>query len=75
MYTALQDYLNISNMNLNFSFGVMRQEFMLTIFDDEMFEEAEELYVMISVLTEDVNIIIDIPMATIKIINNDCKNL
>ena len=62
-------------MNLNFSFGVMRQEFMLTIFDDEMFEEAEEFYVMISVLTEDVNIIIDIPMATVKIINNDCKNL
>ena len=48
---------------------------MVTILDDEMFEVAEEFSVMIRVLTEDVNIFFDTPVATFQIMSNDCKNL
>ena len=58
--TGLQDYVNISNMYLNFSFGVQRRNVTVTILDDDMFEADEEFYVMMSVMnTSDANIIID----------------
>ena len=71
-YTALQDYVNISNVYLNFSSGVQRRDVVVTILDDDMFEADEELYVMMSVVnTSDANIFIDVPMATVVI--NDRK--
>ena len=74
LYTALQDYMNISNVYLNFSSGVQRRDVNVTILDDDMFEADEELYVMMSVVnTSDANIFIDVPMATIVIINDDRK--
>ena len=58
--TGLQDYVNISNVYLNFSFGVQRRNVTVTILDDDMFEADEEFYVMMSVMnTSDANIIID----------------
>ena len=52
--------MNISNVYLNFSFGVQRQNVTVTILDDDMFEADEEFYVMMSVMnTSDANIIID----------------
>ena len=72
--TALQDYVNISNVYLNFSFGVQRQNVTVTILDDDMFEADEEFYVMMSVMyTSDANIIVDMPMATVVIMNDDRK--
>ena len=72
--TALQDYVNISNVYLNFSFGVQRLNITVTILDDDMFEADEEFYVMMSVMnTSDANIIVDIPMATVVIMNDDRK--
>ena len=72
--TGLQDYVNISNMYLNFSFGVQRRNVTVTILDDDMFEADEEFYVMMSVMnTTDANIIVDIPMATVVIMNDDRK--
>ena len=74
LYTALQDYVNISNVYLNFSSGVQRRDVNVTILDDDMFEADEELYVMMSVVnTSDANIFIDVPMATVVIINDDRK--
>ena len=74
LYTALQDYVNISNVYLNFSFGVQRQNVTVTILDDDMFEADEEFYVMMSVMnTSDANVIVDIPMATVVIMNDDRK--
>ena len=66
--------MNISNVYLNFSFGVQRQNVTVTILDDDMFEADEEFYVMMSVMnTTDANIIVDIPMATVVIMNDDRK--
>jgi hypothetical protein len=66
--------VNISNVYLNFSSGVLRRDVVVTILDDDMFEADEALYLIMSgVNTSDANIIIDVPMATVVIINNDRK--
>lgn len=73
-YTAPQDYLNIRSVYLNFSSGVQRQDVVVTIVDDDMFEVNEMFKVIMSVLTTgDAIVYISTPMATVKIINNDCK--
>ena len=73
--TALQDYMNISNMYLNFSSGEQRHNVVVTILDDDMFESVETFSVTMSVMTGDATILIDTPVATVKIINNDCKKI
>ena len=71
--TALQDYMNISNMHLNLSSGEERYTVNVTILDDDMFEAVETFSVTMSVLTGDVTIFIDTSVTTIEI--NDCKKI
>lgn len=71
-FTASQDYVSISNMYLNFSSGV--QNVTVTILDDDIFEGEETFNVTLSLVpTSDATTFIEIPNATVVIINNDRK--
>ena len=71
-FTASQDYVSISSMYLNFSSGV--QNVTVTILDDDIFEGEETFNVTLSLVpTSDATTFIEIPNATVVIINNDRK--
>ena len=73
-FTASQDYVSISSMYLNFSSGVQRQNITVNLLDDDMFEVEETFNVTLSLVpTTDATTVIEIPNATVVIINNDRK--
>lgn len=73
-FTASQDYVSINSMYLNFSSGVQRQNITVNILDDDMFEVEETFNVTLSLVpTSDATTAIEIPNATVVIINNDRK--
>ena len=71
LYTAPEDYTRSCAVEYTFTPGIMRLDVPLVIINDNMFEEIESFRAQL--VTFYAGVIIDVPMTTVDILNDDCK--
>ena len=71
LYTAPDDYTQSSAVEYTFTPGITSLDIPVVIADDDMFEQSESFQAQLA--TSRPEVIIDVPMTTVDISDNDCE--
>ena len=71
MYAAPDDYTPSTAVEYTFTPGITRLDIPVPIVDDVTFEQLESFSAQLT--TSHAEVIIDVPMTTVDIWDNDCK--
>ena len=71
LYAAPDDYTPSTAVEYTFTPGITRLEIPVVIIDDDMFEQMESFRAQL--VTSQEGVIIDVPMTTVDILDNECE--